>query len=434
MPKTTYLTLFLLSFVQILTGQGFKSQIVTTDLDNFWLAFDQISQSTDSVERLKLINELYIDQGTEGLKGFMAVRRYTDKEFVNNIINYPQYWQSIRGNMALVAQAEAQIEQYLANLKAIYPDLKPANIYFSVGAFRSGGTYDGPKVLLGAEYLLAQPNSFLEELPAIIRNTILEYAPYDIALTAIHEYIHTQQTSWEDKTIIHLCVAEGVAEFISTLLTEKPLSPPVKFGKANPQRVMDRYMIEILRNDDIWNWLWSENENELKVKDLGYYIGYEICERYYLNATDKQQAIKDLIELDYSDDAAFAKLVDASKFLPLTVEEIGIKYESLRPTVKRIVEFKNGSQKVSPKLNVITIEFSEAMNSCCRSVDFDETPGVERLMIKKHIGWSSDKKSYSFEVEALKPNTTYGLIISNFAKEDGGNRLAPYTIRFKTKS
>ena len=56
------------------------------------------------------------------------------------------------------------------------------------------------------------------------------------------------------------------------------------------------------------------------------------------------------------------------------------------------------------------------MNDCCRSFDFEETPEVEHLTIKKHIGWSEDKKHYSLEVEPLKPNTTYGLIISNFTE------------------
>lgn len=416
-----------------LFGQDFKKQIATTDIDNFWIAYDQIIQSSDSLERIKLINELYIDKATEGLKGLINVRRYQDYEFINNILNYPKYWNSIRSNSSYLLKDTAQIEKYLTKLKEIYPELKPANIYFSIGAFRTGGTYEGTKVLFGGEFMLVQENSILEELPERIQKTIKEYAPYDIPLIAIHEYIHTQQKTWENQSIIHLCVAEGVAEFISTLITEKPLSPPVAFGKQNAERVLERYMVEIFRNEDVWNWLWSENQNELKVNDLGYYIGYEICERYYNNATDKKKAIKDLIELDYSDEEEFARLVDGTNFLPMTLKEIGIKFDLMRPTVKRIVEFQNGSKKVSQKLKIITVEFSEPMSNCCRSVDFDETKGVGRLVIKKHIGWSDDKKRYSFEVEDLKPNATYGLIISNFAKEDGGNRLAPYAIRFKTK-
>ena len=31
--------------------------------------------------------------------------------------------------------------------------------------------------------------------------------------------------------------------------------------------------------------------------DLGYYIGYKICESYYQSAKDKKQAIKDILEI-----------------------------------------------------------------------------------------------------------------------------------------
>lgn len=433
MKKQALSTFILTLFGYGLFGQDYKANIVTTDIDNFWIAYDQIIQSSDSSERIQLINELYIDKGTKGLKGLISVRRYEDYEFVNNILNYPNYWNSIRGNSTYLLKDTEQIEKYLAKLKEMYPELKPADIYFSIGAFRSAGTYEGDNVLFGTEFILAQKNSRLEELPERIRNIIAEYAPYDIPLNAVHEYIHTQQKSWENRGIIELCVAEGVAEFISTLITEKHLSPPVVFGKQNAEKVLERYMVELFRDNDVWNWLWNENQNELSVNDLGYYIGYEICERYYNNATDKKKAIKDLIELDYSDEEAFAKLVDGTKFLPMTLEEIEVKYESMRPTVQRIAEFQNGSKKVSPKLNVITIEFSEPMNDCCSSFDFEEAKEIEQLAIKKHMGWSADKKSYSFEVKELKPNTTYGLIISNFVKQDGGNRLTPYTIRFKTK-
>ncbi len=433
MKKIAFSILILFSFGQVLFGQDLGKQIITTDIDNYWVAYDQIIKSSDSLERIKLINELYISKGTEGLKGLISVRRYQDYEFISNILNYPKYWNSIRGNLPYLLKDTVNIEKHLTKLKEIYPELKPANIYFSIGAFKSGGTYEGNKVLFGAEFMLAQQNSILDELPNRIQKTIKEYAPYDIPLTAIHEYIHTQQKSWENQSIIHLCVAEGVAEFISTLITEKPLSPSVNFGKQNAESVLKKYMVEIFRNEDIWNWLWSENKNELKVNDLGYYIGYEICERYYNKASDKKKAIKELIELDYSSNTEFAKVVDGSGYLPMTLKEIGIKYESMRPTVNKIVEFNNESKDVSPKNKIITIQFSEPMSGCCRSIDFDVKKGVEPLIIKKHIGWSDDKKRYSFEIEDLKPNTTYGLVISNFAKEDGNNRLAPYTLRFTTK-
>lgn len=229
----SFLIFTLVLGVNALSAQRFKNQIVTADIDNFWYAYDQISKSSDSLERIKMINELYINKATDGLKGLISVRRYQDYEFVNNMLNYPKYWNSIRKNSPYLLQSTDRVEKYLNKLKDIYPALKPANIYFSMGAFRTGGTYEGNKVLFGAEFMLAQKNSVLDELPERIKNTIKDYAPYDIPLTAVHEYIHTQQKNWENQSIIGLCVAEGVAEFISTLITKKPLSPPVLFGKQN---------------------------------------------------------------------------------------------------------------------------------------------------------------------------------------------------------
>lgn len=39
---------------------------------------------------------------------------------------------------------------------------------------------------------------------------------------------------------------------------------------------------------------------------------------------------------------------------------------------------------------------------------------------------------FSFEVNKLSRNTEYQLIVSGIPKADGGNRLAPYTISFRT--
>lgn len=431
---TTTLLLAACLLTGTLFGQSSPGNIVTSDLDNFWIAYDRIVQTPDSLERLRLINELYINKGTEGLKGLIAARNYRDTEYVNAILSYPKYWNSVRANSAKIAQEAAQIENYFARFKAVYPELKPATVYFAIGVFRSPGTYQGDKVLMGAEFYLADQNTVLDELPERVQRSMKAYMPYDVPLTALHESVHTRQKRWEDLTIIHLCVAEGVAEFVSTLLAEKPLSPPVKFGKQNADRVLQQYMKEIFRDDDVWNWLWNQNKNALKENDLGYYIGYAICEKYYNNATDKKQAIKDLVELEYSDEKAFAAFVDGTKFLPMTLREIDLKYESMRPKIKKIREFKNGSQSVSPALNVITLEFSEPMSACCRSFDFDPAKAARSLRVKKVLGWSDDKKRFAFEVEALQPNTNYQLIISNFAKADGGNRLAPYTLEFKTKA
>jgi hypothetical protein len=422
----------LLCFSFSVTGQSERVQIITSDIGHFFEAYDRVIAEPDSAERVRLVRDHYISKASPGLLAMMRARDYQDYEYAEAMVRYPQFWNAIRHNQSVLLKDADQIERYVSQLRAVYPELKQGAIYFPMGIFRSAGTYGDGNVLLGAEFYLADEHTPLHELPERIAAMLRDGHPRNVPLIALHEFIHTQQKPWENFTIVHISLAEGVAEFISTLVAEAPLSPAVAFGKQNKERVLDRYMVEILRDDDVWNWVWNANTNELSQRDLGYYIGYEICEWHYERAEDKKQLIKELIELDYSDEALFARMLDESGFLPMTWEQIGVAYEAQRPTVKRIVEFENGSRAVSPKTSVITLEFSEPMNACCRSIDFDESKPGAFLEIKKIIGWSDDMLRFSFEVNKLKRNTEYQLIISGIPKADGGNRLAPYTISFRT--
>lgn len=433
MKRLIVVMLFCLAVAPI-QAQRSKVSVISTDVDNFWKAYDAIRQTTDSLTRIRLIHDLYISKATPGLKGMMQVRNYQDHEFVDMILKYPEYWNAIRPHSSKLSGHKKQIEKYFGRLGDLYPQLRPAAVYFQIGAFRSVGTYQGSNVLLGAEFLLAQPYSDLTVLPQRTREGMADYMPYNVPLLATLELVHTQQKRWETFSVAHLCVAEGIAEFISTLVAEAPLSPPVKFGKANEKRVVDLFMSEIIRNDESWNWLWNKNENELKVNDLGYYIGYEIAERYYNKAKDKKQAIRDLIELDYSNDDQMSQVVDVSGFLPLSWKEIGQKYEAARPRITQIMEFENGSTEVDPNTGTITVAFSDLMSPCCRSTENYVTDEAARVVkIKRFVGWSADKTKYSFEIEPLLPGTKYELTIGNFAKEDGGNRTLPFLIRFTTR-
>jgi hypothetical protein len=427
-----------LGFIVLLTSFAWAQEatipFVTNDITHFYEAYDQVLQTTDSLKRIQLVNALYLNKGSEGLKAMKEARNYKDYEFVEAMLSYPKFWNALRNKVQEVDKSKLQLENYIARLKEYYPQLKPSTVYFPVGVFRSAGTYRENKILLGAEFFLVDATTPLDELPPNIQAGISQNLPFNLPVTVLHEWVHTQQKPWENKSIIHLSVAEGVAEFIATLVSQTPVSKPVFFGKQNPAKVLNQYMIEIFRDDDVWNWLWNENHNSLQQRDLAYYIGYEMSERYYNKADDKKKAIQELIELDYNNPIQFAQWVDSTGFLPLTVKEIGDKYESLRPTIKRIKEFKNGSPKVSPKLKSLTIEFSEPMSQCCRNLDTDTTAGVQQLPIKSFKGWSKNNTLFTIELQDLKPNTTYGLTLLNFVKEDGGNPLAPYTIRFKTKS
>lgn len=425
-----FLLVFLL--VNAVHAQKPQAKLHTSDVDHFWEVYDLVHASSDSAEQLRLVQEKYINRGSPGLHSLMQVRNYDAAELTEVMLAYPKYWASIRANTLTAAQQATAASAALQKLQALYPKVKPADVYFAMGAFRSGGTYYQQQVLLGGEFVFATQQSAIEELPTRTQAAIRNYAPTNIPLTVVHEYIHTQQRGFEGISILHSCVAEGVAEFVSTLALGSPLSPPIVFGKKHQQQVIDTFMREVLRDNDTDNWLYGSNANGLVQNDLGYFIGYAICEAHYQKASNKKEAIAQMMELEYQNDSAFASFVDGSGVLPLRVEQIYEAYENARPKVLQVLELATGTSSVPVDLKTLTIAFSEPMSSCCRSIDHGPDPNALPIPIAKFAGLSPDGNLYTLELGALQPNTTYQLSISNFAKRDGGNRLAPYLISFTT--
>lgn len=74
--KSTLIIIFLLIFGKSFTQTSNK--IYTSDIDNFWIAFDSIQKTNDYSKKISFINNLYINKGTKGLKTFMEVRNYND--------------------------------------------------------------------------------------------------------------------------------------------------------------------------------------------------------------------------------------------------------------------------------------------------------------------------------------------------------------------
>lgn len=429
-----YILTFFILLSGVAVGQNFKQEFISKDIENFWEAYDRITSTKDTLLQKKYLNEFYLNKGTEGLTSLIIVRNYTEKDFLENINTSPKFWNSIRENTLSVKELYYEIESDVQKLKSHYPELKPVPIYFSIGAFRTNGTVHENKILIGSEYSLVDDKTVvLDDLPETLHSFYKTFQPRkNIALLATHEYIHTQQ-----KELVHnllsYCLYEGIAEFVSCKVTEKESnSPAIKFGKANQNEIIEQFVKDLFTGDNVYNWLWGENRNHLKERDLGYYIGYEIAERYYNQSTDKRKAIKELIELDYTDNSEVERIVDKTNFLPKTLTELYTDYENQRPTLVSIKPFKNGSQKVSPETSQITFEFSEPMDECCRGFDFGNLGEEHSVKIKNVVGWSDDKKRLTIEIHELKPDWKYQLTVSNF-RNLKGYKLKTYLMELKTK-
>ncbi len=414
-----------------------SSSIVTTDISNFWIAFDKITATQDSILQHKLIDSLYFQKGTHGLKAIRQARNYRSQDYINAINNYPKFWHSTRANTSKAEQLSPELEKGIRKFKEIYPDSKPAKIYFTIGALRTNGTTLDSLVLIGSELALADKNTPTNEFPDNLSHlkSYFDTEPSkNIVFLNIHEYIHTQQKTTIGNNLLAQTVIEGVAEF----LTEKALAinspnPQIKFGRKNDTAIKEAYVPEMF-SPYLYNWIWNSADNEFEMRDLAYYVGYKICENYYNNAIDKEKAIKEMIALDYNNEIDLIEFVEKARYFDDSLNTYKELFERSRPRVVAIKPFENKNQSVDSKTNEITIIFSEPMNQRFRNFDYGPLGEDALMRIKNVVGWSEDGKSLTFEIEDLRPNNQYQITIGSGFRNLKSIPLKEYLIDFKTKA
>ncbi len=305
---------------------------VTTDITNFWEAFDSVNLSTDSIQQIEFLQNLFINKASVGQKAMFGVRNYQIEEYLNAIKSYPNFWKSIRPNMLKTNKLATEINNGVNEFKNIYPKMTNAKVYFTIGVFRSPGTTLDSMVLIGSEFALGDTNIITNEFPDFMQYAVDYYQTNpikEIAFLNVHEFVHTQQKTAFEGNLLTQSLREGSAEFIAEKATNKnSTTAAIPFGKANDEKVKEKFVEEMF-GFNYANWLWSSRRNEFNVRDLGYYVGYAIANKHYENAHDKTLAIKELIELDYTNNTTVADFVDKVGYFEQSILELEKQYNSL---------------------------------------------------------------------------------------------------------
>ena len=411
---------------------GQNNTVITTDIDNFWKTYDLVIRETDSLKQVALVDSLYIRQGSFGLHKIIEVRNYTAADYVMLINNYPKYWNSIRENSYKSKNLAAELATGIQKLKAIYPDLTPAIIYFTFGAMRSNGTTRDGAVLIGSELAMADSSTDISEFEGQTREWLATFFATDpiesLVLLNVHEYVHTQQHPIPNN-LLHTVLYEGIAEFVSVKAMGRPSTvPAIAYGKSNPA-VRETFEREMFY-EWTFDWLWSNSPNDFGVRDLGYYIGYAIAESHYESAADKLKAIKELITLDYGQPETVDSLIDRTGFFSQPIAVLRQKDSAQRPKVTGIKQFENGSPNVPGDTTEITITFSEPMNGHNTGVDYGPL-GESAFPETTNRSWAPDVRSWTMYVN-LQPKTKYQIWITNNFRTSANIPILPFLIEFST--
>ena len=426
----TILLLFILSF----TSKAQKDQkVFTVDIDNFWIAYDSIQLTKDSLKQIDFIQKLYIDKGTKGLKAFMAVRNYTAILWVQLIRLYPKFWNSIRPNTLTARSYAPEIEKSISKFKELYPALKEAKMYFTVGGLRSGGTTMNDMVLIGSEIATGNASTDVSEFPNKWLEGVFKNQQADnIVPLNIHEYVHTQQKG-NPKNLLGQAIKEGACDFITELVIGKLMQNNyIVYGREHETELKEQFKKEMFTSYSS-NWLYN-GSNATTVADLGYFMGYTICKSYYNNSTDNKKAIKDIIELDFKNEDDIDRFLSNSKYYPdpLNKAELVKAFEAKEPYIVKLEPFANGDKEVDPTIKELKIVFSAPMNKKGYSIN-NGSRGKDYSPITGVVGFSDDGSSFTLKIE-MKPDHEYEFVITSISfKSAEGYPLKRYEVKFKTK-
>lgn len=275
-----------------------NAQLVTSDIANFWHAYDLAAKDTARAEAI--YQREYFDKGSVGLQDYFQARIYSARLFVKNQRAKPNFYRAIRPNTLRIASMAPQIRAGFVKLKALYPEARFPNVYFVIGRWTSAGTVSGNGLLVGADMLCGTPTTPVGELSRWGRQNLgtLAQLPYVVA----HEHIHYIQKPSNDRSLLKGAINEGMADFLAELTAgQQPNARLQPYGLAHEKEIWVDFSKEMGGNK--WdNWIAnSEQETADKPADLGYFVGYRICQSYYQEMTDKQQAVHDILNInDYS--------------------------------------------------------------------------------------------------------------------------------------
>ena len=274
--------------------------IVTTDINHFWDAYEKVQLEPQNARNI--FKELYFDKASDGMSDYMGAKVSSIDFFIEHITLHPNLYKTIRENTLKVNNYKKEIMESLIDFKLLYPEAKFPDIYFVMGAFTSAGTVSPSGLLIGVNQISDGANVNTDELD--FNNKLLMNQSKYLPNIVIHELIHFQQYKMKrDTTVLKYAIEEGMADFLSELVNpnrEIAIEKIFEWVKGKEKVIWESFKEDMNFNRRS-NWIANYGDaSEDRCPDLGHWIGYEICKSYYENASNKKQAISDMLNIqDY---------------------------------------------------------------------------------------------------------------------------------------
>jgi hypothetical protein len=292
-----------------------KARFVTSDIDNFWRAFDMAREQPDFEKRVAIYQAEYLDRGSVGLKDFIRLRIKDAKTLTTTVDNLSRFYASTRPSTKRIREMEGAMRKSFRKFKKLYPEAVFPDVYFVIGISNTGGTVSGNGLLVGAELYGLTPQTprdefvpWFKRMAGVTDDAALQAAVdsllasmlkpvEDVAPLVAHESCHFNQKLAPQKTLLAKSLQEGPCDLVTELVAGKTLNPlQKKYGDRHEAVLWAEFQKE-MNGADYSRWMYNARNAKDRPPDLGYYIGYKIAAAYYHSSKDKRQALRDILTI-----------------------------------------------------------------------------------------------------------------------------------------
>jgi uncharacterized protein YjaZ len=168
----------------------------------------------------------------------------------------------------------------------------------------SAGTTSANGLLIGVEMNARDDSTPVDELTNWERAVTGQIAnlPHIVA----HELMHIQQQhNVFNATLLQKSLDEGSADFLGELVSGGTINRVQRaYGDAHERELWAEFRKD-MNGTETSHWLYQGDQSKDRPADLGYYIGFKICEAYYRRTADKTEAVRRILHM--GDPAVFLR-------------------------------------------------------------------------------------------------------------------------------
>ncbi|MCD2260897.1 gliding motility protein GldB-related protein [Psychroserpens luteolus] len=304
--KAVFYLFMMLCFINCSNSAVKNSATLTLhfeDIDNFWKAYDKAKCFKSHADRAEVLQEEYIDKGSKGLQLLIKKDQLTAGDFAT-FIKDTIFYNSIRSVTLNAKNDSEKIRKHLKSFERTYPKAQFNDIYFVVGQFKRAGTVIENTMIIEIEKnaVSSMTNSeFLFNKDQL--KSLNDYA--SLVPLIVHEQVHVNQKNINTKNLLSKSICEGSADFLMYLQTGKfplTLQETYSYGESNEAELWIKFQTDLDRNFKHikTNWFYNYDRDDIP-PDLGYFMGFKICETYYNKSENKEKAIEFMLDINNSE-------------------------------------------------------------------------------------------------------------------------------------